>query len=574
MTSAQRAPAGAPPALARREPTTSSIALQTALGRIAERAGELDRAPRFPRESIADLVAAGVIQGPASRTGTTFVRQIELVRAVSAADAATGRILDGHFNGIERLVTCADRELLERELDFVRRGELLLGVWGADPGKPSEGRPAHIVGSTEGSHRLRGVKTFCSGAGAVQRALVVARDEDGCRRLAYVDPRIGATVDRSWFRGSGLRASESHRVEFRDTPILAVFGGPDELAREPWFSRDAVRTAAAWAGIVDCIVGATAVVLADGEPGPLWLLTLGEMRVAQATIDCWLKHAGAALSLPVDAEATRLQAADAHQIAGECRIAVATAARRVSAAAAGVGGSRALVGGGPLDRARRDLDLFLLQHRLEPRLVELGSRTLVDAGRPPADLDPAARFERLYEESPDPWGYDTSVYERDKHQATAAALPQRPIGRALDVGCSNGALTVLIADRSEQVTAVDFSSRAILLADRRGLPANVELVQARFPDEIPAGDWDLVVCSEILYYLTPGALLRAVRWFRSRLENGSTVVVVSWRGHGSDQPMRGDDVHDLLADELRSWHTRDARQPNYRLDRFNDPARE
>ena len=41
-------------------------------------------------------------------------------------------------------------------------------------------------------------------------------------------------------------------------------------------------------------------------------------------------------------------------------------------------GSRALVGGGALDRARRDLDLFLLQHRLDPKLVEIGARTLAE----------------------------------------------------------------------------------------------------------------------------------------------------------------------------------------------------
>ena len=40
-----------------------------------------------------------------------------------------------------------------------------------------------------------------------------------------------------------------------------------------------------------------------------------------------------------------------------------------------------LVVGGTLDRARRDLDLFLLQHRLEPKLVEIGRETLRDGAR-------------------------------------------------------------------------------------------------------------------------------------------------------------------------------------------------
>ena len=109
---------------------------------------------------------------------------------------------------------------------------------------------------------------------------------------------------------------------------------------------------------------------------------------------------------------------------------------------------------------------------------------------------------------------------------------------------------------------------AVAIADERPLPANVTVMQARFPDEIPAGEFDLIVCSEVLYYLTPAELWRGVRWLRSRLQGGAAVLAVSWRGHG-DEPMRGDDVHDLLAQELAAWHSLDARRPRYRLDRFD-----
>ncbi|HEY5390125.1 MAG TPA: class I SAM-dependent methyltransferase, partial [Solirubrobacteraceae bacterium] len=181
--------------------------------------------------------------------------------------------------------------------------------------------------------------------------------------------------------------------------------------------------------------------------------------------------------------------------------------------------------------------------------------------------DEARRFERLYAAARDPWSYDSSAYERDKRAATLAALPPRPIEGALDLGCSNGVLTRLLAKRCEHVVAVDGSARAIALASERRLPANVTLVEARFPDEVPVGEFDLIVCSEILYYLSPAELWRAMRWLRSRIEGGATLLAVSWRGHG-DEPMRGEDVHDLLAQEFAAWHVLDARQPSYRLDRF------
>jgi alkylation response protein AidB-like acyl-CoA dehydrogenase len=349
-----------------------ALSLGQALADVAALATGFDREPRFPHESFAALKLAGVPQLAADRARCDLRREIELVRKVAAADGSTARILDGHFNGVERLTLCAPSTLQAVELARVAEGELLLGVWGADPA-PGEGEPAQLLDEDRGNPVLRGVKTFCSGAGGVQRALVVARDEQRARRLLYVDVTHGIEIDRSWYRASGLRSSESHRVEFSDTPVLAVLGGADELMREPWFSRDAIRTSATWAGLADCIVQASVDALGGREPDEIRLHTLGRMRVAQATVDRWLEHAAAALDL--EAADTR-NGWDARALAGEARVAIADAARLIGTEAVRVGGSRALAGGGTLDRARRDLDLFLLQHRLDPKLVEIGASTL------------------------------------------------------------------------------------------------------------------------------------------------------------------------------------------------------
>lgn len=358
---------------------TPQVTLEHAMDEVARRAGELDRNPRFPSESFELLKAAGVPQLAAS--GLT--RESALVRALAGADASCARILDGHLNGAERLALLAPPALRARELELIGEGELLLGVWGADPAG-GEGPPASIAVGAGGVSTLRGVKTFCSGAGGVQRALVVARDERGARRLAYADVSDHIRVDRSWYRASGLRSSESHRVEFHDTPVLVVLGGEDELMREPWFSRDAVRTAATWAGIADCILAACVAAVGESSPDELRVHAVGRMRVAQATIDRWLEYALARLGdrdgsdrVAVGDETSNQESGDdARTVAAECRVAIADAARVIAAEAARACGSRALVGGGPLDRARRDLDLFLLQHRLDPKLVELGARTL------------------------------------------------------------------------------------------------------------------------------------------------------------------------------------------------------
>jgi hypothetical protein len=145
-----QAPSSIPPEQER------ALLLEGALAQLLARASELDRNPRFPRANFESLKRAGVTQLAGMRAWATFAREVELIRAVASADASTARILDGHFNGAERLALLAPNELRERELDGIRDGELLLGVWGADPG-PGEGEPAAIARAGNGGEGvLRG----------------------------------------------------------------------------------------------------------------------------------------------------------------------------------------------------------------------------------------------------------------------------------------------------------------------------------------------------------------------------------------------------------------------------------
>lgn len=368
---------GSPEPLGGHPPPPDRRALDAALERIAARADELDSRPAFPYDAFGDLKSAGVLgatlPGPDGRR-IPFADELRLVREVSRADGSVGRILDGHFNAVERLTVTCPGTLEDPERAQIASGDLLLGVWGADPA-PGEGEPARLR-YEHGVTTLRGVKTFCSGAGGVQRALVVARDDAGERRLAYVDLARVVSIDHSWYKGDGLRASESHRVVFHGAPVPAVLGGPGEASREPWFSRDAIRTSATWAGIADSVLDAALAFLRErGEPSEIAALAAGRMRVAVGTIDRWIEHA-AEQGEPTGAIGTVRHPEPQASLAAtaiEARWAIAAAARELAAEAALACGSRPLATGGALSRGRRDLDLFLLQHRLEPLLARHGA---------------------------------------------------------------------------------------------------------------------------------------------------------------------------------------------------------
>jgi SAM-dependent methyltransferase len=178
-------------------------------------------------------------------------------------------------------------------------------------------------------------------------------------------------------------------------------------------------------------------------------------------------------------------------------------------------------------------------------------------------------FEELYAGSEDPWGFATSRYERDKYADTLAALDGACFERALEVGCSIGVFTKRLADVCGELTAIDVSSQAIARARRRlrGHP-RVTFERMSFPEDMPAGRWDLVVCSEVLYYFDEDAFALALTRLRAALEDGATVLAVHWRPATRSYPLRGDQVHDRLIEELGEWHVRDGRRERYRLDLF------
>jgi hypothetical protein len=318
-----------------------------ALAQVAARAAARNRDPRAPFPSAA--IAALEAEGRLGRLGS-FADQLALVRDVARADAGVSRIVDGHLNALERLAVQAEPDVRDAELAATALSRRRLGVWGADP-RPDEGEPAHIKDG-----RLFGVKTFCSGAGGVDHALVLTGG-----RLAYVDVTQGTTVDDRWFAGAGMRSSASHRVVFDGAPVVAVLGGPDALLQQPWFARDAVRTAATWAGSADAAADAALTLLA-GRDDDLAALAAGRIRTEERTIALWIEDAGRR------GDAGTLRAADAAHL----RDAIAAAARRLLDEAARACGSHPFVTGGALDRARRDLELFLLQHRLDPIVARAG----------------------------------------------------------------------------------------------------------------------------------------------------------------------------------------------------------
>ncbi|MDO8209877.1 trans-aconitate 2-methyltransferase [Conexibacter sp. CPCC 206217] len=192
--------------------------------------------------------------------------------------------------------------------------------------------------------------------------------------------------------------------------------------------------------------------------------------------------------------------------------------------------------------------------------------------QPFADRDRAGRtdpghFERKYRADGDPWGYETKPYEREKYLRTLAAIGPGPFDRALELGCSIGVFTELLARRCHDLLALDAAPTALTRARTRLSHApHVRFELRDLPWELPQGPFDLIVASELLYYWDAPLLGAALPRLESMLAPGGRFVAVHWRGDVGDGPLDGDKVHVLLRERTTLRHRVNDDTAAYRLD--------
>lgn len=162
-------------------------------------------------------------------------------------------------------------------------------------------------------------------------------------------------------------------------------------------------------------------------------------------------------------------------------------------------------------------------------------------------------FDAMYASSDDPWGFDRTWYEQRKYDITVAALPRHRYDLAFEPGCANGALTERLVARCDRVVATDFHRGAIERARARlDKFESVSVRCERFPTWWPTGRSDLLVLSEIVYYLTsPGRAVLADA-LRTELAPGADVIAVHYTER-TNYPMAGVEVAAWL-DALPQLH--------------------
>lgn len=184
-------------------------------------------------------------------------------------------------------------------------------------------------------------------------------------------------------------------------------------------------------------------------------------------------------------------------------------------------------------------------------------------------------FETLFQKSDDPWGFETSLYEQKKLAKVLECIPTRPVSFALELGCAIGVSTLALAQYCKRIVSVDASETALEKAKKRceGL-GHVTFTKAFLPQDYPvlaASGYDLVVISEILYFLSVRDIQRLAGMVTQSLMSTGSILIVNWTGP-TDTPCTGNEASECFIEACRALHWEpdlSVRGGSYRIDRLS-----
>lgn len=181
-------------------------------------------------------------------------------------------------------------------------------------------------------------------------------------------------------------------------------------------------------------------------------------------------------------------------------------------------------------------------------------------------------FDHFFDEG-DPFGFDRNPEERLKFARTLEVCGAGPLGRVLELGCAVGSFTEALAPRASDVLALDVSQAAVdqvalRLRDHPNVRTKAMDIPAEFPDET----FDLVVASDVLYYLPVEDLRRCVDRIEASLADGGAFVAVHYVPR-MGSVLNGDEAHDIVTshttlDHVLAERTEFGTGRTYRVDRF------
>lgn len=325
--------------------------------RLAERLIALgagyDASPAFPTDSLDALRDAGLHRrfAPSQAGGETFsdgdaaaATLAKTLRFVGRCDLSLGRLFEGHVNAMQLLswyATAPQLQWLSNALD----DGAWFGVWATEP----------APGVQFDGNSLRGLKSFASGAGGLDYALVTAAGPDTAGYLAIVPGNDPGRADTAGWRVRGMRATMSGLYDLTGLTMSPsrLLGHPGDYHRDLRFMGGAWRFCAAQLGGIEALLVEMRVAMGTAHAAdPIQRARFAKAITATRTAGFWVAEA---------ARRVTAEDPDCVPVALMTRGVVEDAAFEVMECAQRMLGTRSAFDGERADKIIRDLSLYLRQ---------------------------------------------------------------------------------------------------------------------------------------------------------------------------------------------------------------------
>lgn len=365
--------------------------LEPLLERIAAAAPATDQEGAFPEDAFRWLADAGLLAVTLPGHSLDFqhgqtAQLLYLLKRIGSANLAVGRVYEGHVNALYLIHLYATPARRSSWYADVINHNRLFSVWNT---QANDGVRIDASEQTEGLYHIKGAKTFCSGAGWIQRPLITgelrATDQHGSERtgwqMAIVPTERVAPIpqDARFWQPLGMRASASFKLDFTGVNLTEtdLLGQPGDYLRQPFFSGGAIRFAAVQLGGAEALYAATRQFLMGMHRTDdlLQQTRLAEMAYLIESGNQWLQAAGDKTDqwLAEGADWTKIVA-----YANMTRTAIEEICLRIMPLAERCVGARGLLRPHPFERIHRDLTHYLRQPAPDATLVDIGKYVLTN----------------------------------------------------------------------------------------------------------------------------------------------------------------------------------------------------
>ncbi|MBC3787578.1 acyl-CoA dehydrogenase family protein [Spirosoma utsteinense] len=367
--------------------------LDPLIERIADVASDTDSEGAFPEDAFTWLAEAGLLAITLPGHDLDFMegqtaRLLHLLKRIGSANLAVGRVYEGHINALYLIHLYATPSQRTAWYDDVIQHHRLFSVWNTQAGD-GVSLVEQVSSTGDITYRLQGSKTFCSGAGWVQRPLITGElqttDQQETHRkgwqMAVVPTERVSAIDQhdQFWRPLGMRASASFKLDFTGVELTDddLLGHPGNYFQQPVFSGGAIRFAAVQLGGAEALYESTRqfLVQANRTDDVFQQTRLAEMAYLIESGNQWIRLAGD------NTDRWLAEGADWQKIvayANMTRTAIEEICLRIMPLAERCVGARGLLRPHPFERIHRDLTLYLRQPAPDATLVDIGKFVLTN----------------------------------------------------------------------------------------------------------------------------------------------------------------------------------------------------